>query len=103
MDIRSLTCDQLEQEFQALGQPRYRVRQVLDWLYIQRVKRWDAMTNLPRTLLTQLRDRYDLRTLELVRKQLAAMLACPSELPQDAGDIRSHQAAYRPDAVAFHQ
>lgn len=69
MDIKSRTLEELEAEFEALGQPAYRVPQLLEWLYVQRVTDWEAMTNLPKTLLTQLRARYDLRALELVRKQ----------------------------------
>lgn len=69
MDIKSRTLEELQAELQALGQPLYRVRQVLEWLYAHRATGWEQMTNLPKALLDQLRSRYDLRTLELVRKQ----------------------------------
>jgi 23S rRNA (adenine2503-C2)-methyltransferase len=29
------------------GEPAYRARQVLDWLYKKRAASWDEMTNLP--------------------------------------------------------
>jgi 23S rRNA (adenine2503-C2)-methyltransferase len=69
MDIKSRTLEELRAEFQAWGQPFYRVRQLLDWLYVHRVTEWEAMSNLPKALLAQLRAHYDLRALELVGKQ----------------------------------
>ena len=68
-DIKSHTAEELEAEFKALGQPRYRVSQLLDWLYNRRVTDWEAMTNLPHSLREQLRSRHTLHSLELVRKQ----------------------------------
>jgi 23S rRNA (adenine2503-C2)-methyltransferase len=68
-DIKSQTLDELRAQFQAWGQPAYRVGQLLEWLYVHRVTGWDAMSNLPRALRDQLRCHYSLTTLELVRKQ----------------------------------
>jgi len=68
-DIKSLTRAELESRFAASAQPVYRVKQLLDWLYLQRVTDWEAMTNLPRALREQLRQEYRLGTLELVRRQ----------------------------------
>jgi 23S rRNA (adenine2503-C2)-methyltransferase len=69
MDIKSRTLEELQAEFQAWGQPLYRVQQLLDWLYQHRVTSWETMSNIPKTLLAELRTHYDLRSLELVRKQ----------------------------------
>ncbi len=68
-DIKSQTRAELEAQFAAWQQPVYRVKQLLDWLYIHRVSDWDAMTNLPKTLRDQLRGAFALQNLELVRKQ----------------------------------
>jgi 23S rRNA (adenine2503-C2)-methyltransferase len=68
-DIRSQTAEELEAQFRARGQPAYRVAQLLEWLYVHRATRWEAMTNLPRALRDDLRNQYSLTTLELVRKQ----------------------------------
>jgi 23S rRNA (adenine2503-C2)-methyltransferase len=69
MDIRSRTLEDLQAEFQAWGQPSYRVIQLLEWLYVHRVTHWEAMTNLPKGLAAKLRANYELRTLRLVQKQ----------------------------------
>src|SRR3974377_382526 len=68
-DIKSHTAEELQAQFQAWGQPAYRVTQLLEWLYLHRVTEWAAMTNLPKGLREQLGSRYTLHTLELVRKQ----------------------------------
>jgi adenine C2-methylase RlmN of 23S rRNA A2503 and tRNA A37 len=69
MDIKSQMQAELEAQFQAWEQPAYRVAQLLDWLYVQRVTNFDAMTNLPKALREKLRAQYSLHALELVRKQ----------------------------------
>ena len=69
MDIKSRTIEELQAELEAWGQPAYRANQLMGWLYVHRVTAWEQMTNVPKTLLDQLRTHYELRCLELVRKQ----------------------------------
>jgi 23S rRNA (adenine2503-C2)-methyltransferase len=68
-DIKSLTREELEAQFQQWGEPVYRAAQVLDWLYVHRVTNWDAMTNLPAALRARLAEQFSLGALELVRRQ----------------------------------
>ncbi len=68
-DIKSLTREELEVQFTAWEQPIYRVKQLMDWLYVHRVSDWEAMSNLPKVLRDKLRHEYSLGTLELIRKQ----------------------------------
>lgn len=68
-DIKSLTREELEAQFVAWEQPIYRVKQLMDWLYVQRVTDWEAMTNLPKALREKLRQDFSLGTLDLIRKQ----------------------------------
>ena len=69
LDIKSQTADEITARFQAWGEPAFRVSQVMEWLYVHRVTRWDAMTNLSKALRDRLKNHYTLQTLELVRKQ----------------------------------
>jgi 23S rRNA (adenine2503-C2)-methyltransferase len=68
-DIKSLTREELEAQFQKWDEPAYRVKQLLEWLYVRRVTDWDAMKNLPKGLREKLREHFLLQTMELVRKQ----------------------------------
>jgi 23S rRNA (adenine2503-C2)-methyltransferase len=70
-DIKSLTREELETQFAVWKQPKYRVGQLLEWLYVHRVTSWEAMTNLPKPLREQLKENFSLQTLELLRKQSA--------------------------------
>ena len=67
-DIKSQTREELEARFAAWHQPAYRVKQLMDWLYVRRVTDWDAMSNLPKPLREQLRQEFSLGTLQVVRK-----------------------------------
>ena len=58
IDIQSLTRDELEAQFQAWDEPAYRVSQLFQWLYGQRVTTWDAMTNLPKSLRERLQANF---------------------------------------------
>ena len=69
VDIKSQSAEELHAQFQTWGEPVYRVAQLLEWLYVQRVGDWEAMSNLPKSLRERLRNTYELRSLELVRKQ----------------------------------
>ena len=68
-DIKSLTREELETQFAAWKQPKYRMAQLLEWLYAHRVTNWEAMTNLPKPLREKLKENFQLQTLELIRKQ----------------------------------
>jgi len=68
-DIRSLTAAELAAHLQAWGVPAYRGRQLLNWLYTRRARRWEAMTDLPQTLRERLREQFTLQTVTLRRKQ----------------------------------
>ncbi len=68
-DIKSRTLADLQSQFEAWQQPAYRVKQLLDWLYVRRAPAWEVMSNLPKVLRDLLKQNYALQTLELVRKQ----------------------------------
>ncbi|MCX6894565.1 MAG: 23S rRNA (adenine(2503)-C(2))-methyltransferase RlmN, partial [Verrucomicrobia bacterium] len=68
-DIKSFTREELETRFIAWQEPVYRVKQLMDWLWVQRVTSWDTMTNLPKALRELLAREFALGTPALVREQ----------------------------------
>ena len=68
-DIKSLTREEIEAQFKTWSEPAYRVKQLMDWLYVQRVTDWEAMTNLAKPLREKLRANFSLGTLTLARLQ----------------------------------
>ena len=69
VDIKSLTLEELQEQFKVWNEPGYRAGQVMQWLYNRRATAWEAMSNLPKPLIARLRAQFDLQSLELVRKQ----------------------------------
>ena len=68
-DIKSQTAEELQSLFEGWGQPEYRVKQLMDWVYLRRVTDWEAMTNLPKSLREELGRNFNFNSLEPVRKQ----------------------------------
>jgi 23S rRNA (adenine2503-C2)-methyltransferase len=66
--IKSLTLDELAGRLTALGEPAYRAKQVIEWLYLKRIGHFTEMTNLPAPLREKLSAEFDERPLEVVRK-----------------------------------
>ncbi len=68
-DIKALTRDEIAAKFVELGEPAYRVDQLLNWLYVRRAPSWEAMTNLPKALRAKLAEVFTLNTHKIARKQ----------------------------------
>ena len=71
-DIKSQTLEELQEQFQEWDCPTYRVPQLLEWLYRQKVTSWEAMSNLPKALRSKLEQHYSMEVLQLARKQGSA-------------------------------
>src|ERR1043165_521851 len=44
------TLESLTEKLRAAGEPAFRAKQILEWLYKKRVRSWDQMTNLSKPL-----------------------------------------------------
>lgn len=54
------------------GEPKFRARQILEWVYRKRCRDFEEMTNLGRPLRERLASHFDLRALALARHQGSA-------------------------------
>ncbi|NPA89925.1 MAG: 23S rRNA (adenine(2503)-C(2))-methyltransferase RlmN [Chloroflexi bacterium] len=70
--IYDLSYQELEETLKAWGQPRYRARQVWEWLYVSLVDDFQAMTNLPKALRGQLAESFTLMPLNLVTEAVSS-------------------------------
>jgi 23S rRNA (adenine2503-C2)-methyltransferase len=57
-DIRSLSMDQLKQEFIAMGEPAFRAKQVFEWLWAKSSTEFDEMSNLSKSLREKLKEQF---------------------------------------------
>ena len=54
--LLGLTLDELTSLVQELGEPKYRAKQLAEWLYVKRATTLDEMTNLPKALRSKLKS-----------------------------------------------
>ena len=59
-DLRSLSHKQLQEAVVDLGQPKFRVKQIEDWLWDKNVCSFDDMTSLSKSLRAELSQHYSL-------------------------------------------
>jgi len=71
-DIRTIALADLEALLLSWDEPRFRARQVYEWLWAKGVADWEAMSNLPKTLRQRLKETFTLHTLQLDAVQHSA-------------------------------
>ena len=71
-DLHSLTRGQLEELLAGLGQPRFRAKQIEDWVWSKNARSLDEMTNLPKSLREQLAQLVTLGNVSEVTRQVSA-------------------------------
>lgn len=71
-DILSMLPQEIEGELAALGEPKYRAKQIFDWLS-RGVRDFDEMTNLPKALKEKLQAEYTLYRPEVLSKQVSKL------------------------------
>lgn len=57
-DIKSLSLNELEQALADLGEPKYRAKQIFQWLHKKYVNSFDEMLNLSKDLRQKLKENY---------------------------------------------
>ncbi|MBF0990583.1 MAG: 23S rRNA (adenine(2503)-C(2))-methyltransferase RlmN, partial [Atopobium sp.] len=53
-DLRSLSSEQILDLVASLGQPKFRVKQIEEWIWSKGATSFDQMSNLPKTLREEL-------------------------------------------------
>ncbi|MBR4410628.1 MAG: 23S rRNA (adenine(2503)-C(2))-methyltransferase RlmN [Firmicutes bacterium] len=70
MNLKDLQLAELENFIKELGQPKFRAKQVFQWLYKDGgVTEWDQMTNVPKALREKLAEEADLGILKMLQVQ----------------------------------
>ncbi len=60
------------EELEDIVTPKFRAKQIYNWIYNKRVQSFDAMQNLPKSLRQELDSRYTLYTTSIVNKQVSS-------------------------------
>ncbi len=67
-NIKDYDLDSLKKELELLGEKTYRAEQIFKWLYVDRVKSFDEMTNLSLELRNKLNKSYDICNFSIEKK-----------------------------------
>ena len=68
-NIKNYNLEELKQELISLEEKPYRAEQIFKWLYIDRVKEFDEMTNLSLELREKLKQNYTMCNFNIIKKQ----------------------------------
>ena len=68
-NIKNYNLEELKQELTSLEEKPYRAEQIFKWLYIDRVKEFDEMTNLSLELREKLKQNYTMCNFNIIKKQ----------------------------------
>lgn len=70
-DIKSMTLEELENVAVGLNLPKFRAKQIHEWLQKSGVMDYDEMTNLPKNLRNELSEKYPIRYCKIELKQVS--------------------------------
>ena len=68
-DILAYTQEELEQKLLHMGYPKYRGKQIYQWLHQKGVTSFESMTNLPKMLQEELTKTYEIPALTMEKRQ----------------------------------
>ena len=71
-DLKSMTLAEMQEAFAALGEPKFRAKQVFTWLH-RGTTRFDEMTNLSKPLREKLDGLYFITAPRVARKQISKL------------------------------
>lgn len=68
IDIKSMNIAELEELLKEWGEPKFRAKQIFDWLHQKQVDSFAEMTNLSKSLREKLDEKAAINGVEIVRK-----------------------------------
>ena len=71
-NIKDYNLDELVTEMENLGEKKFRAEQIFKWLYVDKVKVFDEMTNLSLELREKLKQNYTMCNFKILKKQESA-------------------------------
>lgn len=72
-DIKSLTLGELTEALTARGEKAFRAKQIYEWMHVKLAGSFEEMSNLPKGLREELKERYDYTVLRAVAVQESAL------------------------------
>ena len=71
VDLKSLYLDELEDIIKEMGEPKFRGKQIFEWIHNKNVTSFEEMTNLSKSLREKLSENMFITKLEIVDKKVS--------------------------------
>ena len=68
-NIKDYNLEELKQELIDIGEKKFRAEQIFKWLYVEKVKSFNEMTNLSLELREKLKEQYTICNFGIIKKQ----------------------------------
>ena len=68
-NIKDYNLDELQEQLINLGEKKFRAEQIFKWLYVEKVKDFEKMTNLSLELREKLKENYTICNYNILKKQ----------------------------------
>ena len=68
-NIKDYTLEELKEEIKNIGEKSFRAEQIFHWIYVEKVKSFDEMTNLSIELREKLKSNYTICNFNIIKKQ----------------------------------
>ena len=68
-NIKDYNLDELQEELVNMGEKKFRAEQIFKWIYKEKVKSFDEMTNLSIELREKLKENYTMCNYNILKKQ----------------------------------
>ena len=68
-NIKEYNLEELKEELVSIGEKKYRAEQIFKWIYVDKVKEFDEMTNLSLDLREKLKQNYTMCNFNILKKQ----------------------------------
>ena len=70
-NIKDYNLDELKQELVSMGEKPFRAEQIFKWIYQEKVKSFDEMTNISLELREKLKENYTMCNFNILKKQVS--------------------------------
>ena len=68
-DIKNLNINELTELMIAMGEPKFRAKQIYNWLHVKKVRALENMNNIPKALIQRLEEERGFYALKIARVQ----------------------------------
>ncbi|MCI1999090.1 MAG: 23S rRNA (adenine(2503)-C(2))-methyltransferase RlmN [Clostridia bacterium] len=68
-DLRSMTIEELQILTDEIGEPKFRAKQIFEWLHKKNVNSFDEMTNISKSMREKMSEKYKISNLKIVEKK----------------------------------